>query len=75
MARPPRKPREIKRASDQVTDAIASPTPRRVDPRQVDLFEVPFIPPCKPTLAHKVPVGERWQYEIKHDGCRAVPRP
>jgi ATP-dependent DNA ligase len=25
----------------------------------------------KPTLAKRVPAGERWQYEIKHDGYRA----
>jgi hypothetical protein len=55
MARPPRKPREIKRAIEPDDDAIAAP--RRVDPRQADLFEFPFSLPCKPKLAHKVPVG------------------
>jgi bifunctional non-homologous end joining protein LigD len=72
MARAPRKPREIKRAIDQIVETIGSPAViRRVDPRQPDLFEVAFTPPAKPTLAHKVPTGARWQYEIKHDGYRA----
>jgi bifunctional non-homologous end joining protein LigD len=40
------------------------------DPRQPELFGPVFIPPCKPKLAKRVPRGELWQYEIKHDGYR-----
>ena len=29
-----------------------------------------FIAPCNPTLKSVVPAGERWLYEIKHDGYR-----
>ena len=29
-----------------------------------------FIAPCNPTLKPVVPTGERWLYEIKHDGYR-----
>jgi bifunctional non-homologous end joining protein LigD len=72
MARTPRKPREIKCATESLAETIASQTVvRRVDPRQPDLFGVPFILPAKPTLQPRVPVGDRWQYEIKHDGYRA----
>ena len=27
-----------------------------------------FIVPCQPTLAHKVPAGDGWIHELKHDG-------
>lgn len=33
-----------------------------------------FIEPCLPTLAHAVPVGPQWAYEIKHDGFRFICR-
>jgi bifunctional non-homologous end joining protein LigD len=33
-----------------------------------------FIEPCLPTLARSVPDGQRWAYEIKHDGYRFVCR-
>jgi bifunctional non-homologous end joining protein LigD len=33
-------------------------------------FALPFIQPCKPKLATKVPVGPLWQFEIKQDGYR-----
>jgi bifunctional non-homologous end joining protein LigD len=33
-----------------------------------------FIEPCLPTLAHAVPDGPRWAYEIKHDGFRFICR-
>jgi bifunctional non-homologous end joining protein LigD len=29
-----------------------------------------FIEPCKPTLKPKLPVGDKWQFEIKLDGHR-----
>jgi bifunctional non-homologous end joining protein LigD len=31
-----------------------------------------FIVPCQPTLASKVPVGDGWIHELKHDGFRIV---
>src|SRR5215472_11769690 len=33
-----------------------------------------FIEPCLPTLARSVPDGERWAYELKHDGFRFIAR-
>jgi ATP-dependent DNA ligase len=33
-----------------------------------------FIEPCLPTLARTVPEGDRWAFEIKHDGFRFVAR-
>ena len=30
----------------------------------------PGFTPCNPTLKPVVPTGERWLYEIKHDGYR-----
>src|SRR5215472_5865994 len=33
-----------------------------------------FIEPCLPTLARSVPEGERWAYEVKHDGFRFIAR-
>src|SRR5215207_1798523 len=31
-----------------------------------------FIVPCQPTLAEKVPAGEGWIHELKHDGFRIL---
>jgi bifunctional non-homologous end joining protein LigD len=31
-----------------------------------------FIVPCQPTLAHKVPAGDGWIHELKHDGFRIL---
>jgi bifunctional non-homologous end joining protein LigD len=72
MARPPRKPRPITRSTDVLDPAVTTRAvvPKPADPRQPDLFARPFIPPMLATLAAKVPAGERWQYEIKHDGYR-----
>src|SRR5262249_15313868 len=33
-----------------------------------------FIDPCLPTLAHAVPDGSRWAFEVKHDGFRFIAR-
>jgi bifunctional non-homologous end joining protein LigD len=33
-----------------------------------------FIAPCLPTLARTAPVGERWAFEVKHDGFRFIAR-
>ena len=33
-----------------------------------------FIQPCLPTLAHAVPDGSRWAFEVKHDGFRFIAR-
>jgi ATP-dependent DNA ligase len=29
-----------------------------------------FIPPCEPILRDRLPKGEGWLYEVKHDGYR-----
>ena len=58
MAKPPRRPREIKRSSEAESAAVASrPLVRRRDPRQAELFVTSFIPPCKPTLVATPPKG------------------
>jgi hypothetical protein len=31
-----------------------------------------FIVPCQPTLADKVPAGDGWIHELKHDGFRVL---
>jgi len=31
-----------------------------------------FILPCRPVLATKVPTGDGWQHELKHDGFRII---
>jgi hypothetical protein len=33
-----------------------------------------FIPPCQPVVAEKVPPGDGWINELKHDGFRIVAR-
>jgi bifunctional non-homologous end joining protein LigD len=33
-----------------------------------------FIAPCLPTKASKLPSGELWLHEIKHDGFRVIAR-
>ena len=37
-------------------------------------FPSGFIQPCLPTLAHAVPDGSRWAFELKHDGYRFIAR-
>jgi len=31
-----------------------------------------FIRPCQPVLSAKVPIGDGWIHELKHDGFRIV---
>ena len=31
-----------------------------------------FVVPCQPTLAEKMPAGEGWIHELKHDGFRIL---
>jgi bifunctional non-homologous end joining protein LigD len=31
-----------------------------------------FVVPCQPTLAHRVPAGDGWIHELKHDGFRIL---
>ena len=33
-----------------------------------------FIAPCLPTKADRLPSGEAWLHEIKHDGFRVIAR-
>jgi bifunctional non-homologous end joining protein LigD len=37
-------------------------------------FPAGFIAPCLPTKASKLPSGELWVHEIKHDGFRVIAR-
>jgi bifunctional non-homologous end joining protein LigD len=71
MPKPPRRSRSISRSANTPADIAANaPISVKGDARQADLFVPAFVPPCKPTLSDRVPMGERWQYEIKHDGYR-----
>src|SRR5215204_1297128 len=33
-----------------------------------------FIPPCQPVIAERVPAGDGWLHELKHDGFRIIAR-
>jgi len=33
-----------------------------------------FIPPCQPVLADRVPSGDGWLHELKHEGFRIIAR-
>lgn len=72
MAKPPRKPLSIARATHIEAPRVPGPvlTPRRSDARLVDLFRPGFIAPCKPVLRDKLPTGPQWRHEVKHDGYR-----
>jgi bifunctional non-homologous end joining protein LigD len=37
-------------------------------------FPTGFTEPCLPALAHSVPDGSRWAFEVKHDGFRFIAR-
>src|SRR5436190_15979307 len=37
-------------------------------------FPAGFIAPCLPTKTDKLPSGEPWLHEIKHDGFRVIAR-
>src|SRR5215210_7637404 len=72
MSKPPRRRRVIQRGADLASATVSTaPLVQRRDKRQPDLFAPAFIEPCKPTLSDRVPAGDLWQYEIKHDGYRA----
>jgi hypothetical protein len=66
MAKPPRRPGEIK-LSAEVSQALTSrvQVPRR-DWRQVELFRTSFIEPCKPTLRQRAPGGPRWRLGVAY---------
>ena len=73
--KPPRKPREAKRALDRSSERVASRTVvRPADLRQAGLFDLPptWIAPAIPTLARTAPAGPNWLHEIKHDGYRTI---
>ncbi|SEE04024.1 bifunctional non-homologous end joining protein LigD [Rhizobiales bacterium GAS191] len=76
MARPPRKPREIRRSTDvEVERVVSRPVvARRADRRQPSLFDVEpqWIAPALPTLVRTPPSGPEWFHELKHDGYRMV---
>jgi ATP-dependent DNA ligase len=64
--------RTVARGSGSVEPTVSSRAliPKPSDPRQPELLGPVFIPPCEPKLSRRVPSGELWQYEIKHDGYR-----
>ena len=37
-------------------------------------FPAGFIAPCLPTRTDKLPSGDQWLHEIKHDGFRVIAR-
>jgi len=84
MTKPPRGPREIKRAADTKAATVQSRpvAPGRDPAGQRDLFEprkgsaplLSFVKPCLATLVEKVPTGDRWLHEIKWDGYRLMIR-
>ena len=37
-------------------------------------FPARFIAPCLPTKTDKLPSGDLWLHEIKHDGFRVIAR-
>jgi bifunctional non-homologous end joining protein LigD len=37
-------------------------------------FPAGFIAPCLPTKTDKLPSGDPWRHEIKHDGFRLIAR-
>jgi bifunctional non-homologous end joining protein LigD len=65
--------RVLPRSTDSLDPSVSSRAlvPKRGDPRQADLFGPKFILPCKPSLSERLPVGDSWQYEFKHEGYRA----
>ena len=75
MPKQPRKPRAIKRATDDKPERIASRiVSARLDLRQAGLFDLPptWIAPAIPTLVREAPRGPNWLHEIKHDGYRTI---
>jgi bifunctional non-homologous end joining protein LigD len=75
MPKQPRKPREIKRATDAKPERVASRIiTARLDLRQAGLFDLPptWIAPAIPTLVSTAPTGPKWLHEIKHDGYRTI---
>ena len=42
--------------------------------RTVRDLQAGFIAPCLPTKTDKLPSGDRWLHEIKHDGFRIIAR-
>jgi bifunctional non-homologous end joining protein LigD len=75
LPKQPRKPRAIKRATDDKPERIASRiVSARLDLRQAGLFDLPptWIAPAIPALVRTAPTGLNWLHEIKHDGYRTI---
>jgi bifunctional non-homologous end joining protein LigD len=75
MAKPPRSPRPIKRATSTKDSTVRGRAlkPARRPPRGPELFDEPlpgFVEPCLATLRADVPAGDKWVHEIKWDGYR-----
>ena len=75
MAKPPRTPRPIKRATNAKDSTVGA---RALKPSKgagllPELFDEPlpsFVEPCLATLRSAVPTGDKWVHEIKWDGYR-----
>ena len=79
MGKPPRRPREIKRATGAQDSAVRGRAiaPGRRPSKQPELFDEPlppFVEPCLATLKADVPAGDKWVHEIKWDGYRLMIR-
>jgi bifunctional non-homologous end joining protein LigD len=75
LPKQPRKPRAIKRATDDKPERIASRiVSARLDLRQAGLFDLPptWIAPAIPAFVRTAPTGLNWLHEIKHDGYRTI---
>jgi ATP-dependent DNA ligase len=73
MGKPPRRPREIKRAAGVQDSTVRGRaiSPSRRGAKQPELFDEPlpeFVEPCLATLRSEVPAGDKWVHEIKWDG-------
>jgi bifunctional non-homologous end joining protein LigD len=81
MAKPPRPPRPIKRASSAKDSTVRGRAlkPAKGIGMRPELFDEPlpaFVEPCLATLRSKVPTGDKWVHEIKWTAtaCRSAAR-
>ena len=75
MAKPPRPPRPIKRATNVKDSTVRGRAlkPAKGAGLRPELFDEPlppFVEPCLATLRSTVPAGGKWVHEIKWDGYR-----
>jgi ATP-dependent DNA ligase len=53
--------------------SVSAPAPY-LAPMLQRTFPAGFIAPCLPTKTDKLPSGDLWLHEIKHDGFRVIAR-